>query len=105
MNLHRLVGGNRTLAARLGALAILTIMVGFAVTLNVHAVLPSTVAVISVGDTPNAIAVNPLTNMVYVVDGSDNRVTIINGATNLAVGNVSVGDTPNAIALDPSAHM
>jgi YVTN family beta-propeller protein len=56
-------------------------------------------ATIPAGTGPNAVAVNPATNMIYVVNGSDN-VTVINGATNLT-STVTVGSYPIAIAVNP----
>ena len=34
------------------------------------------------GDAPYAVAVNPVTNKIYVVNYTSNNVTVIDGATN-----------------------
>jgi YVTN family beta-propeller protein len=52
---------------------------------------------------PAAIAINPVTNMVYVVDqgnGENGYVTVINGATNAAVGFVPTPIFPATIAVN-----
>jgi len=53
---------------------------------------------------PAAIAINPVTNMVYIVDqgnGSNGYVTIINGSTNAYVGFVPTPIFPASIAVNP----
>lgn len=62
-----------------------------------------TVKMIQVGNSPDAVALNPVTGMVYVTDFSDNNVTVINGASNSPVANITVGDGPDAIAVNPSS--
>ena len=45
---------------------------------------------------------NPVTNLIYVVNSGDNDVTVINGATNATQGSaIGVGNNPTAIAVDP----
>ena len=61
-------------------------------------------ATIAAGSGPDAVAVNPATNMVYVVNSNSNNVSVINGATN-ATSTVSVGYTPTAIAVNPTSSM
>src|SRR5208282_5259595 len=48
---------------------------------------------------PEAVAVNPVTNYIYVTSTSDN-VTVINGANNAAVP-IGLGFAPSAIAVNP----
>src|ERR1700746_3870449 len=57
---------------------------------------PSFVAVttVPVGTTPYAVAVNPVTNRIYVANQGSNNVTVIDGATNTTT---TVTD-PNATA-------
>ena len=52
---------------------------------------------------PYAIAVNPVTNMIYVASITKNIVTVINGATN-QTAIVSVGASPVAIDIDTSTN-
>jgi YVTN family beta-propeller protein len=47
-----------------------------------------------------AVAVNPVTNRVYVANNSTDSVTVIDGATNAAT-TVAVGSQPYAIAVNP----
>jgi len=66
----------------------------------------SVVATPGVGSLPSAIAVNPVTNMVYVTnagstDEISNTVSVIDGATNTVVATLTVGTTPGAIAVNP----
>src|ERR1022692_142881 len=42
----------------------------------------NTITTVTAGNTPGAIAVNPMTNRIYVANETDNYVTVINGATN-----------------------
>jgi DNA-binding beta-propeller fold protein YncE len=51
----------------------------------------------------SAIAVNPVTNMVYVTSSTNNVVTVINGAT-FATTTVNVGVDPVAIDIDTSTN-
>jgi YVTN family beta-propeller protein len=46
-----------------------------------------------------ALAVNPVTNKIYVANGSGN-VTVIDGATN-ATDTVPTGNFPRAVAVNP----
>jgi YVTN family beta-propeller protein len=58
-------------------------------------------ATVSVGSDPAAIAVNPVTNKVYVADGVEtSTVTEIDGATN-ATTTLAAGANPFSIAVDP----
>ena len=66
-------------------------------------------ATITVGGAPEGVAVNQATDTVYVANGNDNTVSVINGATCNAVVTsgcgqtppvVTVGNAPNGIAVD-----
>ncbi len=54
---------------------------------------------VSVGSTPYAAAVNPVTNKIYVANRGSNNVTVIDGATN-TTSTVSVGMQPQAVAVN-----
>jgi YVTN family beta-propeller protein len=58
------------------------------------------VATVAVGNTPIAVAVNPVTHKIYVVNHGSNSVTIIDGATR-ATSTVNVEDRPEAVAVNP----
>ena len=57
-------------------------------------------ATVSVGKGPLAVAVNPVTNKIYVANFDGDTVTVIDGATN-STATVSVGDHPQAVAVNP----
>ena len=55
---------------------------------------------IPVGSQPDDLAVNPITNMIYVANVADNRVSVINGNTNLVDKTVAVGRAPPQIGIN-----
>ncbi|HTD23612.1 MAG TPA: Ig-like domain repeat protein [Terriglobales bacterium] len=57
-------------------------------------------ATVNVGTAPDAVALNPVTNKIYIANASSNNVTVIDGATN-TITTVGTGTTPKAIALNP----
>ncbi len=63
----------------------------------------SAIATVAVGTTPIAVAANPVTHKVYVVNHGSNSVTIINGATR-ATSTVDVEDRPEAVAINPKTN-
>ncbi len=58
----------------------------------------------TVGSYPVAIAVNPVTNLIYVANEGSNTVTVIEGSTN-ATTTVAAGSNPQAIAVNPVTNM
>ncbi len=58
-------------------------------------------ATVNVGVQPLAVAVNPVTNRVYVANSYSNSVTVIDGATNAVTATVPLGTYPNAVAVNP----
>ncbi len=60
---------------------------------------------IGVGNSPAAIAVNPVTSTIYVVNSASNSVSVIDGATNAITTTVNVGTTPVALAVNPLTNM
>ncbi len=66
----------------------------------------TTLGTLSVTSTPGfgltGIVANPLTNMIYVANGSDNVVNIISGKTLKLAGSIDLkGNSPFAIAMNP----
>ena len=59
---------------------------------------------IATGASPCAVAVNPATNRIYVVNHEDNTVTVIDGTLGKALGTVEVGKKPQGIAIDAKAN-
>ncbi len=57
------------------------------------------IATVPVGMGPTAIAVNPVTNKIYVVDQTANSLTVIDGATD-STQTFAVGSNPTAVAVN-----
>src|SRR4051812_11033836 len=55
---------------------------------------------VAAGSLPISIAVNPMTNKIYVANENSNNVTVIDGATN-ATTTVGAGKAPVALAVNP----
>ncbi len=55
---------------------------------------------VAVGNYPAAVAVNSVTNKVYVTNFMSNTVTVIDGATGTTT-TVPVGGYPRAVAVNP----
>src|SRR5687768_1362322 len=62
----------------------------------------STVSATLTGQDPRAVAVNPITNKIYVANWQSANVTVIDGATDTVDGEVPVGSFPIAIAVNPN---
>ena len=59
---------------------------------------------IATGATPCAVAVNPATNLIYVVNHEDAAVTVIEGAQGKVSATLKVGEKPQGIAIDTKAN-
>ena len=55
---------------------------------------------VSAGNDPYAVAVNPVSDKIYVSNYGSNSVTVIDGATN-AASTISVGTFPRPVAVNP----
>jgi len=55
---------------------------------------------VAAGSSPSAVAVNPITNKIYIANHVSNNVTVIDGATNTTT-KVSAGSQPSALAVNP----
>jgi YVTN family beta-propeller protein len=60
----------------------------------------SITATVTAGTSPSAVAVNPVSNRIYVANTASNTVTVIDGATN-TTATVAVGSGPSALAVNP----
>lgn len=60
---------------------------------------------ITVGNNPQDIAVNSVTNRVYVSNLIDNTVSVIDGSSNTVVDTITVGVVPEQIAVNSSTNM
>ncbi len=54
---------------------------------------------------PTRIAVNPETNLIYLVNREADNVSVVDGATNQVVANVKVGSKPNGIDVNPVTNL
>ena len=69
--------------------------------LAVHPLQAETVTTtVSAGTEPLAVAVNPVTNKIYVANNSSNNVTVIDGATN-STSTINAGTAPRFVAVNP----
>jgi YVTN family beta-propeller protein len=59
---------------------------------------------IATGATPCAVAINPATNLIYVVNHDDNAVTVIDPTQSKPVATVKVGEKPQGIAIDAKSN-
>ena len=55
---------------------------------------------VAAGSRPSAVAINPVTNKIYVANTSSNNVTVIDGANNTTT-TVATGNSPRAVAINP----
>lgn len=55
---------------------------------------------ISVGETPEGLAVDPSSGNVYVTNYTSNNVSVISAATNTVTATIPVGSNPFGIAID-----
>jgi YVTN family beta-propeller protein len=55
------------------------------------------------GDQPRTVAINPVTNKIYIANENSDDVTVIDGATNNAT-TLLVGAQPHAIAVNPATN-
>ena len=68
--------------------------------LGLPACAQTAVATVGAGSGPNSVAVNPVTNKIYVANAGSANVTVIDGATN-STATVSAGTTPISVAVNP----
>jgi YVTN family beta-propeller protein len=60
----------------------------------------NTTTTVAAGTEPIAVAVNPVTNKIYVANYRSDNVTVIDGATNLTT-TLTAGTQPYAVAVNP----
>ena len=59
---------------------------------------------IATGATPCAVAINPATKRIYVVNHEDNSVTVVDQVQGKVVATVAVGEKPQGLAVDAKAN-
>ena len=57
------------------------------------------IASVAVGSLPVAVAVNSVSDMIYVVNGNDNSVSVVDGHTNTVTTVIQVGHAPVGVAV------
>jgi len=79
--------------------AICALASGLLIPASISCLAQSLLTTVNVGVYPAAVAVNPATNKIYVVNQQGNSVTVIDGVTN-STRNVPTGLGPNAVAVN-----
>jgi YVTN family beta-propeller protein len=90
------------------------VITSFLIIINETSAQPPIAPALKVGTSPIDIAVNPKTNMVYVVNQDSDTVSVINSSTNRVVADITIvtnmgeeqEDTiPTAVAVNPDMNM
>ena len=56
---------------------------------------------VNVGSQPIALAINPVSDEIYVANYNGNSVSVINGSSNAVGSPIAVGTSPTAVAVNP----
>lgn len=59
---------------------------------------------VNVGTSPFGVAVNPVTNTIYVPNAGDDTVSVIDGITGSLLSTIGVGDAPGSAAVNSSTN-
>ena len=59
---------------------------------------------INVGDQPSAIAVNPETNMIYIVNYGSNSISVIDSTYDKLIDNIKLAHKPIDISVNPKTN-
>ena len=62
------------------------------------------IATIPTGTGPEGIAVNPVTNRVYVANSTESSVTVIDGAADAVIATVKAGSYCQSLAINPTTN-
>jgi YVTN family beta-propeller protein len=71
---------------------------------GIQIVAQTVIATVPVGVGAVGIAANPTTNRVYVTNGTDGTLSVIDGATNTVVATFSVDTEPVGVAVNPATN-
>ncbi len=82
--------------------ALLFVIIGV---VNNHVSAQTVTATFEAENKPTRIAVNPETNLIYLVNREADNVSVVDGLTNQVVANVKVGGKPNGIAVNPVTNL
>jgi YVTN family beta-propeller protein len=79
-------------------------LIGLSVTTLANAT-PVVTGTVGVGSAPIGVAVNPITNKIYVANMASDSVSVIDGATGLVSGSpIAVGNYPYGVAADSTTN-
>lgn len=59
------------------------------------------IANVTVGNIPNSVGVDPLTNGIYVSNSGSANVSVIGGLSDTVVATVAVGSVPQGVGVNP----
>src|SRR5438045_1919870 len=65
----------------------------------------TTITTVGVGTTPYDVAVNTVTNRIYVANQGNSTVSVINGSTNALLATISVGGNPVGVGVNSSTNL
>ncbi len=68
------------------------------------AMFAATAARVKVGNGPDFLAVNSVTNQIYVANSSDGTVSVIDGVTNTVTDTISVGSQPQGVGVNTATN-
>ncbi len=63
--------------------------------------LPALIDTIAVGDSPNGIAVSPVTGEIYTANYGDSTISVTSPRTGTVIKTIPVGDIPEGVAVSP----
>jgi YVTN family beta-propeller protein len=84
--------------------AVLVIALATLPLLRTHAVAQMVIATIPVAGQPVGVATNPMLNRIYVAAFQNNRVAVIDGATNTIIATVPLGSSPLGVAVNATTN-
>src|SRR5207247_1285042 len=85
----------------LSTLLALTLVFGLSESFVTLAEAYQVTATIPVGSGPNGVAVNPLTNRIYIANNGDSTVSVIDGSANAVIATIPVGSNPVGVGVNP----
>ena len=59
---------------------------------------------VTVGNSPTGLDINPVTNRIYVANKDSNTTTVIDGKSNNVVTNIPVGHSPSSVGVNPKTN-
>jgi YVTN family beta-propeller protein len=78
--------------------------VALSLALSLSAVAQTVVATIPVGSSPDWVAVDRRTDLIYAVNAGSNTVSVIDGSTNAVIASDAVSNFPQAVTVDSTLN-